>query len=66
MAAVRRVLVCCGLSAILWLGVLLVQGDISLADAGVRAILALVVVMVLVRVVEASLRLMVSLSLIHI
>lgn len=60
MATLRRVLAGCGLGAILWIGVLLVQGDLSLIDAGVRAILALVAVTVLVRIAEAGLGVMAS------
>lgn len=60
MAGVRRILAACGLGAILWIGVLLVQGDISVADAGVRAILALVAVKVVSRVADAGLGAMVG------
>lgn len=60
MAGVRRILSACGLGAILWIGVLLVQGDLSVADAGIRAMLALVAVVVLVRIVESSLAAMAS------
>lgn len=58
MGAFRRVLAGAGLVAILWIGVQLVQNKVSVADAGIRALLALVAVVVLSRLVAAGVKLL--------
>ena len=58
MGAFRRVLAGAGLVAILWIGVQLVQNKVSVADAGIRALLALVAVVVLSRLVTAGVKLL--------
>ena len=54
MGNIRRILAGAGLVAILWIGVQLVQGSLSLPDAGLRAFLALLSVIVVSRLAEAG------------
>ncbi len=58
MASVRQALAGAGLVAILWLGIQLVQNSISVVDAGIRAVIALVVVVVLSRLATAGVKLL--------
>jgi hypothetical protein len=57
-ASVRQALAGAGLVAILWLGIQLVQNSISVVDAGIRAVIALVVVVVLSRLATAGVKLL--------
>ncbi len=56
MGSVRRVLAALGLIAILWIGVQLVQGSLSLPDAGIRAFLALVSVVIVSKLADVGFR----------
>lgn len=60
MNSIRRALAAVGFLGLLWLGIQLVQGSVSLADAGLRAVILLVAVGLTIRVAGAGVRLMAS------